>query len=94
MPEHTPDTYDVRETWSNEACSCDAEGCESFADRYAQFDRWFAPYAEAFAAVQRVRELANWHKTHSHNANCDRGCVYAGFVGNQILRALEGESNE
>lgn len=45
----------------------------------------------ALAAVQRVRELANWHKTHSHDAHCYHGCAYSGFIGNQILRALEGE---
>jgi hypothetical protein len=44
------------------------------------------------AAIQRVRELAEWHKSHRHDANCDRGCAYAGFFGNQILKALDGES--
>jgi hypothetical protein len=44
------------------------------------------------SAIQRVRELAEWHKSHRHDANCDRGCAYAGFFGNQILKALDGES--
>jgi len=51
MTEYMPTTAEVRWCYRSEGRS------PKGGKQDQEFDRWFAPYAEALAAVQRAREL-------------------------------------
>lgn len=93
--DYTPTTDAVREKYSEDSFGWPVE---DWAER---FDRWFAPYAEAFSVVQMVRGLHRKFRD-THGNDCCEECSKPQSDGMRHMRAypcdtikaLEGESND
>ena len=97
MTEHTPTTDEVR--WCYRSEGRDPKGGR--LDK--EFDRWFAPYAEAFDTVQRMKALTvqdianNLGMTDGAWVHTPKGGKHwkmAEGIHAMIYWTLEGESNE